>query len=105
MRLSAKEWHDHVSRQLESGLNPPEYCRRSGLSVANFYYWRQRLRKRERKSPLIPVVVKQLPSQNLRSLAIRLPNGIQIALEEIAPGLELRSIISCLMEVGREASA
>lgn len=98
MRLSAKEWREHVSRQSESGLNPPEYCQRNGLAVANFYYWRQRLRAR--KSPLIPVMVKPSSEGQRGSLAIRLPNGIQIGLENIAAGHDLRSIISCLMEVG-----
>lgn len=98
MRLSAKEWREHVSRQPASGLNPPEYCHRHGLAVANFYYWRQRLRSS--KSPLIPVVVKPSPEVRRGSLAIRLPNGIQIGLENIAAGHDLRSIISCLMEVG-----
>lgn len=36
-------WLGAVERQRESGLSVPRFCRREGLKVATFYWWRRRL--------------------------------------------------------------
>lgn len=96
MKLSAKEWRGHLGQQSKSGLSVPEYCQRQGLPVANFYYWRRRVRSET--SPLVPVLV-QRPSTLPCSLAIRLPNGIQLGLEGVSVGTSLAEVVHCLLGV------
>ncbi len=36
-------WKGHICRQAESGLTIKEYCRRNGLSLHTFRYWKRRI--------------------------------------------------------------
>ena len=40
----ASLWRERVERQRRSGLSILEYCRREGVSAANFHAWKRRLR-------------------------------------------------------------
>lgn len=35
-------WADHLAKYPASGLTLREYCRRAGIEVHQFYYWRKR---------------------------------------------------------------
>jgi hypothetical protein len=35
-------WADHLAKHPASGLTLREYCRREGIEVHQFYYWRKR---------------------------------------------------------------
>ena len=96
MKLSAKEWRGHLGQQGKSGLSISEYCKRHNLPVANFYYWRRRVAPEA--SPLIPVLVRR-PVTDPCTLAIRLPNGIQLALEGLSVGASLAEVVHSLMGV------
>ena len=37
-------WQDHVEQWQHSGLTQVAYCRQQGLKVAQFSYWKKRLR-------------------------------------------------------------
>ncbi|MDR2390101.1 MAG: hypothetical protein LBE84_00250 [Planctomycetota bacterium] len=39
----ASLWGEAVSKQKESGLSAAEFCRREGLRIVRFYYWRKKL--------------------------------------------------------------
>ena len=96
MRLSAKEWRGHLGQQSKSGLSITDYCQRHNLPVANLYYWRRRVAPEA--SPLIPVLVRR-PVAAPCTLAIRLPNGIQLALEGLSVGTSLAEVVHSLMGV------
>lgn len=39
----ASSWRERLRRYASSSLTVAEFCRREGVSVPNFYYWRRRL--------------------------------------------------------------
>jgi hypothetical protein len=39
----ALSWRERLRRYASSSFTVAEFCRREGVSVANFYYWRRRL--------------------------------------------------------------
>jgi len=39
----ALSWRERLRRYASSSLTVGEFCRREGVSVANFYYWRRRV--------------------------------------------------------------
>ncbi len=41
-RHDVKFWAGHFTKQQTSGLTLREYCRREGIEVHQFYYWRKR---------------------------------------------------------------
>lgn len=55
-----KFWQAHVKGWEQSGISQSEYCRRKGLSLRSFGYWKK---KYFQKSPVtfVPVAVKTSP--------------------------------------------
>lgn len=96
MRLSAKEWREHVNQQSKSRLSPSQYCQSRGIPVANFYYWRAKARAETRLPAMIPVVVKESEPEPMRT-SIALPNGIRIAVDVLPGGLA--ALVNALMGV------
>lgn len=51
-RKKARFWADHVATWAEGSLSQAEYCRRHGLAVSTFRYWRSKLgERRPQRSP------------------------------------------------------
>ena len=44
-QLLIKKWEPELLKWKESGLTQPEYCKREGLNLTQFYYWRIKLKK------------------------------------------------------------
>jgi len=40
-----KFWEDHIRGQGASGLSIAKYCRKHGLSVSSYGYWRDKLKR------------------------------------------------------------
>lgn len=40
-------WHEQIKGWENSGLKQQEYCRKNGLALATFGYWRRKLKKNE----------------------------------------------------------
>lgn len=38
-------WQSHIDNWQQSGVSQTEYCKQHGLKLANFGYWRTRLKK------------------------------------------------------------
>ncbi|MFB9067826.1 IS66 family insertion sequence element accessory protein TnpA [Pseudofulvimonas gallinarii] len=55
MKSTRTRWAAHVAAWQSSGLSQSAYCRRQGLSLASFGYWRRQLRKRLPTTPVFPV--------------------------------------------------
>lgn len=45
---AAVRWREHLAAWAQSGLSQAEFCRRRGLALPSFYYWRARLRGERR---------------------------------------------------------
>jgi len=57
-----KKWSAILKEAQESGLSGAEFCRRKGLNIKVFYWWRKRFgltRKRGGKNSLVPVVIRE----------------------------------------------
>lgn len=56
-----KKWESELFKWKQSGLNQPVYCKREGLSVTQFYYWRAKINRLKAISEKLlssPVIVK-----------------------------------------------
>ena len=96
MKLSAKEWQDHVSQQQQSGLSLRAYSKLHGLGEGNLHYWRQK--RKVAPSAFVPVAVKpQTPVINRLGLAVRLPNGIELLFDSAAASVT--ELVQSLMRV------
>jgi transposase-like protein len=58
-RKKEATWRRHVRGQAASGLSVVGYCRRHGLRVHGYYWWRRELARRDRAKPpaFVPVTV------------------------------------------------
>ena len=45
-RSKASYWRQHLTEWSGSGMSQAEYCRRSGISLSSFHYWKRRLDRR-----------------------------------------------------------
>jgi hypothetical protein len=45
-RRDAGTWREIVDRQVRSGSTAAEFCEREGVSLASFYGWRSKLRRK-----------------------------------------------------------
>ena len=84
MGSKAAFWRRHLVAWRNSGLSQAAYCRRDGLSLACFGYWRGKLRSTLLLSApsaqaLVPIVVSEVPQSNER-IEVTLPNGLQACL-------------------------
>lgn len=43
VRRGASDWHEILSRFAASGLSQAAFCRREGLALSTFGYWKRRL--------------------------------------------------------------
>ena len=48
------EWRKHIAAQAQSGLTAAEYCRRHGVIISQFLYWRAKL-KANKSGEFVPV--------------------------------------------------
>jgi hypothetical protein len=84
MVSNAAIWRRHLVAWRDSGLSQAAYCRRHGLSLACFGYWRGKLRSALSPSApstqaLVPIVVSEVQRSDDR-LEVTLPNGLQACL-------------------------
>ena len=58
-RKKEATWRRHVRGQADSGLSVVDYCRRHGLRVHGYYWWRRELARRDMATPpaFVPVTV------------------------------------------------
>lgn len=53
-------WRQRIERQRQGGLTVSEFCRREGVSSANFYMWKRKLRGKS--SPKSKQTARQQPA-------------------------------------------
>ena len=55
-------WQNHISSCENSGLTQKEYCRKNGLAIQTFGYWKRKIRNKgfiSEKPRFFPLAVKQ----------------------------------------------
>lgn len=73
-------WYEHVVSWRQSGLTQSSYCRREGLKLHQWHYWRKKLDEVD-QSPapsddFVPVQV--IAGSRAACLSVTLPNGVMI---------------------------
>lgn len=91
-QVSLAQWSEHLEAAARQGETVVSYARRHGLSLSGMYSARYTLKQRQAlvvkaRAPapprgFVPVVV--VPSR--RQLTARLPNGVELSLEDADPG-------------------
>jgi hypothetical protein len=75
-----KAWRERFGRYAKSPLSVGDFCRGEGVSVAAFYYWRNRVagaplrRPSGQRHAFRPVLV----TASLAALSVRLPGGVEL---------------------------
>jgi hypothetical protein len=80
----ASSWRERQRRYAASSFTVSEFCRREGVSVANFYYWRRRLADASptssvRRLPAAPAFQPLLLTGGGR-VTVELAGGVRIEL-------------------------
>ena len=73
-------WYEHVVSWRQSGLTQSGYCRREGLKLHQWHYWRKKLDTADQPPTLsgdfVPVQVTA--DAHMGCLSVTLPNGVVI---------------------------
>jgi hypothetical protein len=90
-----------VERRQSSGLTVHSFCEAEKINVANYYYWHQRLRVKEREetSILVPISIekpRQDSESNKESLELIYPNGVRISVPRHSEMNLIRELILIL---------
>lgn len=94
-------WREHVEGWSASGLSQAEYCRRHGISLSSFYYWKRRFDRRppsvgERR--IVPISFSgsslSLPSA-ANPLIVHVGSGFRIEIGgDFCPGILEKLIVA-----------
>ena len=82
MVTKADFWQRHLTDWRTSGLSQAAYCRRHGLDVKRWTYWRRTFKQTLPSGASVPAVVPivmSAPPLDDR-VEVRLPNGLQVRL-------------------------
>ncbi|MCB0335140.1 MAG: hypothetical protein KDD62_02510 [Bdellovibrionales bacterium] len=69
------KWRSLIGDWEKSGETQANFCKRHGVSVATFQYWRQKLKKPESFIELMPAVSEQRSGGEIE---LELPHGITL---------------------------
>ena len=97
-------WRGRLARYRGSGLTVGRFCSREGVSVASFYYWRQRLGEEKvampdsRRGEFVPVRVLGAASVSASaSVSVFLPGGTRLEIP-MAEGQGLADTLRAVLE-------
>jgi hypothetical protein len=61
-------WQNHIDNSTKSSLSQEQYCRRYGLALSTFAYWKKKLAKNDKKVPqFYPLTVQQVSVTNCQA--------------------------------------
>lgn len=87
-----KFWQAHVVAWEQSGVSQAEYCRRQGLSVKIFGYWKRKFQCNESALTFVPVSIKPAQVTANKSIAsLRLVIGSDYSVE-ISDGFKTETL-------------
>ena len=94
-------WREHIEGWSASGLSQAEYCRRNGISLSSFYYWKRRLDRRppsveERRIVPIPFPGSPLsPPSAPKPLMVHVGSGFRVEIGgDFCPGILEKLIVA-----------
>ena len=90
----AQFWKQHCAAWQASGLSQAAYCKRHGLKLSNFAYWRTRSKKGQRK--LMPLSLG--PVSVSHRVVLDLSQGLRLELPAQALGEVLPTVLRALRE-------
>ena len=62
-------WQNHVAAWEQSGIRQSEYCRRQGLNIKLFGYWKRKLCRKPAGLTFVPVAIKPSKATVVKSAA------------------------------------
>lgn len=101
----AKTWEQTVAEQEASGLSAAAFCRERSVALARFYQWRLRLRGTsagsatagaESAAGFVEMLAGSGPGTRSSGVALRLGQGLTVAVEPGFDGETLRRVVSAL---------
>jgi hypothetical protein len=106
MRSKRTHWAAHVAAWQSSGVSQAAYCRRHGLSLGSFGYWRRQLRT-DRDEPdagvpearaLLPIHMAPMATSPLSSWGVEvcLSNGLRVRLPGLDDAASVVSLVRAL---------
>jgi hypothetical protein len=74
-----RHWRELIARQVESGLNAPDFCRANDLKIHQFYAWRRELDLRDNGQ-------REAASVSKRKHGAAAPQFVPVQLISSSPG-------------------
>lgn len=97
-------WRKHVDDWSGSGISQADYCRRSGISLSTFQYWKRRLGRQvgveERSIVAVPISApSQLSPSNQKPLMLHVDSGFRVEVGGDFDPVILKKLIVTLEEL------
>lgn len=101
MQDKRSHWAAHVQAWQSGELSQAAYCQAQGLSLANFRYWRAKLRTDEATSkpslrPTSMVPIQVVPPTSLPGVEVCLCNGLLVRLTGPVDATSLAAVVRAL---------
>ncbi len=93
-------WQPHISAWKQSGISQADFCRRHGLNIKIFGYWKRKLCSRPDGVSFVPVAIKPPHPASMKSdssLRIVTGNGLSI---EVGDGFNAATLRQLLDTIG-----
>lgn len=94
-------WQPHIMAWEQSGESQVEYCRRHGLNIKPFGYWKRKLVKKSEGVSFVPVSIKPIHAVSVKpgsQLKIVTGNGLRI---EVGDGFNPATLRMLLDVIGQ----
>ena len=103
-------WREMLTRFTASGLSVRAFCRREKLHESAFYFWRRTLAERDGEAPgvrsvaksrdatpaFLPVSIRRELATPTSSLALELPSGVVMRLNDSLPVERIAALVRAL---------
>ncbi len=93
-------WQSHISAWKQSGISQADFCRRHGLNIKIFGYWKRKLCSRPEGVSFVPVAIKPSHISSVKSgalLRLIAGNGFSI---EVGDGFNAATLRQLLDTIG-----
>ncbi len=90
-----KFWENHIKQWGASGQGQRVYCKKHGLIINRFYYWKRRITAADKSHvSFLPVALSDSPANTHTSIRIHTPNGYIIEVENQNGLIEINRLVS-----------
>lgn len=99
-RLTKEDWKDLSEEWEASDINQAEFCKRKGVKLSAFVYWRQRVSQKiqRSKTKFLPAMIKGSSEKQCidEGVILKLPNGMSLQMRSGVNKDFLKSIFELL---------